>query len=93
LRTAQGARRHRRQQSRSPTRTEPAMSQTVTAQHAAGRAVPGWLLTVWAALAALAVCVVAVFYTPIVPPAAWRSTDAAVVSLGRHAVPDDGLSL
>ncbi len=70
-----------------------AAHQFATAHHVAGRDVPGWLLTVWAALAALAVCVVAVFYTPIVPPTAWRSTDAAVVSLGRHALPDDGLSL
>ena len=70
-----------------------AVAHHAVAHHAAGRTVPSWLLTVWAALAALAVCVVAVFYTPIVPPTAWRSTDAVVVSLGRHALPDDGLSL
>ena len=58
-----------------------------------GSTAPTWLLTVWAALAALAVCVVAVFYTPIEPPAAWRSTESAVVSLGRHALTDDRLGL
>lgn len=52
-----------------------------------------WLLTVWAALAALAICVVAVFYTPLEQPAAWRSAESSVVSLGRHAIPGDGLRL
>ena len=70
------------------------MSQLTAPRHASGRAAPDWLLTVWAALAALAVCVVAVFYTPVVPPAAWRSsTESVVQSLGRHALPDDGLTL
>jgi hypothetical protein len=68
------------------------MNQTLSPRNATDRTAPGWLLTVKAALAALAVCVVAVFYTPVVPPVAWRSTEAAVVSLGRHALPDDGLT-
>ncbi len=71
------------------------MSQTAVdaVRPTVARTRPSWLLTVWAALAALAICVVAIFYTPIEQPAAWRSAGATVVSLGRHALPDDGLRL
>ena len=70
------------------------MSQIVVPRHAAaGRTAPGWVITVWAVLAGLAVCVAAIFYSPVEPPVAWRSAESVVVALGRHALPDDGLAL
>ena len=72
-----------------PAIVHPALTRPVRA----GRTTRSWLTTVWAALAALAVCVVAIFYTPVEPPAAWRATESAVVSLGRHSMPGDGLTL
>ena len=69
------------------------MNHTVVPRRVTRRPVPRWVMTVYALLAALAVCAVAVFYTPVEQPVAWRSAESSVVSLGRHSAPGDGLTL
>lgn len=69
------------------------MSHVVIPGRAVRRPAPRWTITVYAVLAALAVCIVAVFYTPVEQPVALRSAESAVVSLGRHSAPGDGLTL